>query len=802
MADNGNYNAKEVEKKLKELWEKEKIYQFNPKAKNKNSKDIYSIDTPPPYISGKMHIGHACSYSQQDFIARFRRMFEGTVFYPFGTDDNGLPTERFVEKTNNVKSKDMSRAAFIELCLKTLKETTGGFVQDWKDIGLSPDFGIYYSTIDRSTQKISQQSFIDLYKKGEIYESSFPTLWCPEDQTTVAQAELEDKELPSLFSTLKFQVEGKDLLIATTRPELLPACVAVFVNPDDSRYKKLVGKKAKVPLFNLEVPIIADESAQMDKGTGVLMICSYGDKYDAQSITKHKLTPKVIINPNGTIDFSKLNFDDPVINLAEDITANKLKVKDARKRILKYLKNKELIIGEPKSINHVVNVHDKCGTEIEILPTKQWFIKILDKKKELVEQGKKVNWHPEFMFKRYENWVNGLEWDWNISRERHFGVPIPVWQCPKCHEIILPEEKELPVDPLQLKKKCPKCKIEAKGEEKVLDTWATSSLTPQIASSLVNGKVKIPFSLRPQAHDIIRTWAFYTITKSYLHEKEIPWKDIIVSGYVTMGGKKMSKSKGNVIDPRKVLEIYGADAMRFWAAGNKLGEDLDYNEKDLLSGKKFVTKLWNANKFVFMNLEDYKNKKPKFLEKSDQLLLNELNKIIENSTKNFLSYEYLKVKLELESFFWHNFCDNYLEIVKHRVYNGTNEEKESAKYVLYNSLLSIIKMMAPITPFITEEIYQKYFRDNEKDKSIHISKWPEKLKIETGKEDEKIWQKLIEIIEKVRKTKSEEKKSMKAEIILTLSNEDSITLKDCIGDLKAVTCAKEIKEGDFSVGFL
>lgn len=773
------YDPKEAEKKLKEFWEKEEIYKFNPKAKNKNAKTIYSIDTPPPYISGKMHIGHACSYSQQDFIARFRRMFEGTVFYPFGTDDNGLPTERFVEKINNVRSKDMSRAAFIELCLKTLKETTAGFVQDWKDIGLSADFKLYYSTIDKPTQKVSQKSFIDLYKQGDIYESSFPTLWCPEDQTTVAQAELEDKELPSLFSTLKFKAEGKDLLIATTRPELLPACVAVFVNPEDSRYKKLAGKKAKVPLFNFEVPIIADESAQMDKGTGVLMICSYGDKYDAQSITKHKLTPKIIINPNGTINFGEYSG---------------LKIKAARKKILEDLKNAGLIT-EQKSIMHAVNVHDKCGTEVEILPTKQWFIKILDKKKELVGQGKKVKWHPEFMFKRYENWVNGLEWDWNISRERHFGVPIPVWECTRCGEIILPEDGELPVDPLQLKKKCPKCKIEAKGEEKVLDTWATSSLTPQIASSLVEGKVKIPFSLRPQAHDIIRTWAFYTVTKSYLHEKEIPWKDIIVSGYVTMGGEKMSKSKGNVIDPRKILEAYGADAMRFWAAGNKLGEDLDYNEKDLLTGKKFVTKLWNATKFTFMNIGDYKNKKPKSLGKSDQLLLNELNRIIENSTKNFLYYEYLRVKMDLESFFWRDFCDNYLEIVKYRVYNGTAEEKESAKYTLYNSLLAIIKMMAPITPFITEELYQKYFMKNEGDKSIHISAWPEKIEIKSEKNDEEVWKKLLEIIEKVRKAKSEAKKSMKAEIILTLERKDKELLKECLPDLKAVTCSREIKEG-------
>jgi len=781
--NNENYDFKEAEKRILKFWLDNKIFKFNPLSKKK----IYSIDTPPPYISGKMHIGHAFSYSQQDFIARFRRMLGENVFYPFGTDDNGLPTERFVEKTNNVKSTDMSRAKFIELCLKTLKETTNGFIQDWKDIGMSADFETYYSTIDKNAQKISQKSFIELFKQKDIYKKEFPTLWCCECQTSIAQAEMEDKEQPSFFTTLKFSANGKDLLVATTRPELLPACVAVFVNPEDQKYKHIIGKKAKVPLFNFEVPIIADESAQPDKGTGVLMICSYGDKYDSQSVNKYKLNPKIIINKNGIINFGNYNG---------------LKIKAARKKILEDLKNANLIT-EQKSINHVVNVHDKCGTEIEILPTNQWFIKILDIKEKLMEQGKKVKWHPEFMFKRYENWVSGLEWDWNISRNRHFGVPIPVWECEKCNEIILPEEKELPIDPLQTQKKCPKCKTEAIAEKMVLDTWMTSSLSPQIAASLSKEKTKIPFSLRPQAHDIIRTWAFYTIVKAYLHEKEIPWKDIVVSGNVSLGGDKMSKSKGNIIEPKIVLENYGADAMRYWAASSKLGEDLDYQEKDLVTGKKFVTKLWNATKFVFMNMGEYQNKKPKKLHKIDKLFLNELNQIINSSTENFSNYEYSKVKLDTDSFFWKSFCDNYLEIVKYRVYNGTEEEKESAKYVLYNSLLTIIKLIAPIIPFITEEVYQKYFKSQEKEKSVHISSWPKEFDIKIDKNDEKIWSKFVEILEAVRKAKSEAKKSMKTEIILTISKEDKKLLESTLDDLKAVTCSKEIKEDkSFSVEFI
>jgi valyl-tRNA synthetase len=730
------FDFKEIENKWKTFWEKEKIFKAD-----LSKKEIYSIDTPPPTVSGMMHIGHAFSYSQQDFIARFRRMFlvskNGSVFYPFGTDDNGLPTERLVEKMNNVKSKDMSREDFIKLCLKTLKEILPNFVQDWKDLGVSCDYNVSYSTIDNNSRKISQKSFIDLYKKKEIYKKEFPTIWCPECQTPIAQAELEDKEEKSLFSTIKFQCEGKELPIATTRPEMLQACVAVFVHPSDKRYSNLIGKKAKIPLFNFEVPIIADKSAEPEKGTGAMMICSYGDKYDVDAINRYKLNPKLIFDKSGRINSGEYKG---------------LKIKEARKKILEDL-DKNNLISEKKEIEHVVNVHDKCGTPIEFVTTEQWFIKILDKKNKFVEQGNKIKWYPEFMKKRYDNWVNGLEWDWSISRERHFGVPIPVWECKKCGEIIIAEEKELPVDPLQIKKKCSKCKSEAKPENRVLDTWATSSLTPQLASSLVDNKIKVPFSLRPNAHDIIRTWAFYTIAKTYLHENKIPWKDIVISGIVSLEGEKMSKSKGNVIDPKVVLQNYGADAMRFWAAGSKLGNDLDYEEKDLVAGTKMINKLINASKFVFMNLGDYKGKKPKKLEKLDELFLNKLNLLVKNSTESFLNYEYSKVKSDVEQFFWSDFCDNYLEIVKKRVYQGKGEGKVSAQYALYKSLLTILKLIAPIMPFITEEIYQEYFRKNEKVKSIHISEWPEAEKIK----DSSDFNILVSDLSLIRQEKSKNK---------------------------------------------
>ena len=767
------FDFKNVEEKLKKFWEKEKIYKFNPE----NKKEIFSIDTPPPTVSGEMHIGHAFSYSQQDFIARFMRMKGKSIFYPFGTDDNGLPTERLVEKINNIKSKNLSRTEFIELCLKTLKKITPAFVQNWKDIGMSCDYESYYSTIDKHSQKISQSSFIELFKKKEIYKKNFPTIWCPECQTSIAQAELEDKEQESLFLTLRFKCDGKNLLIATTRPELLGACVAVFVNPKDKRYKNLVGKKAKVPIFNFEVPIIKDESAGIEKGTGALMICSYGDRFDAEAINKHKLKSKIILNENGTLKTEKYSG---------------LKIKDARKKILEDLEKNNFVV-EKKQIKHFVNVHDKCGTEIEFIETEQWFTKILDKKNELISQAKKINWYPKFMFKRYENWVNGLEWDWGISRNRHFGVPIPVWECPKCKEIILPEEKELPVDPLQLKKKCKKCKADAVPEKMVLDTWATSSLTPQIAEQLSQSKnkIKIPYSLRPQGHDIIRTWAFYTIVKSYLHDKKIPWKNIMISGNVSMAGEKMSKSKGNVVSPQEVMKIYGSDALRFWAAGSKLGSDLDYQEKDLVAGKKLINKLINASKFVFMNLADFDYKKPKKFEKLDEIFLGELNQLIKFSTGNFEKYEYSKVKSDVEKFFWEEFAGNYLEIVKGRVYRGQGDAKKSAQYVLYKSLLEILKMLAPLMPFITEEIYQEYFKKNEKEESIHISSWP----IEGNEAPSENWKTFTEILTKVRQEKSFAKKPMNAEIRLELLKKDYELLykNNLLDDLENVTNTKEMQ---------
>ncbi len=732
---------KEIEEKWKKFWEKEKIYRFDASSKKK----IFSIDTPPPTVSGKMHIGAAGSYSQMDFIARFMRMRGFNLFYPFGTDDNGLATERLVEKTKNVKSKEMSREKFIKLCLDFLKRELPLFIQDWKDIGISCDWDLYYSTINEHSRKISQWSFLDLYKKGRMERRDAPSMWCPECKTGVAQVEVEDKLIPSTFVDIKLKVDGEDLIISTTRPELFPASVAVFYNPQDKRYKHLKGKKAKIPIFDIEVPILEDKRASMEKGTGIAYCATFGDQTDMEWQKAYNLPIKEAIGGDGRMTAISGKY-------------RGMKVKEARKKIIEDLRKENFLVKEEKII-HPVNVHERCGTEIEFVKSRQWFVRYLDLKKDMLKWGSELNWTPKFMKVRYDNWVKGLQWDWLISNQRHFGIPFPVWYCENCQEVILAKEKDLPVDPLQDKpplNECPKCKSKnIIGERDVLNTWFTSSMSPQIAIQLVDKKIQsklFPMVLRPQGHDIITFWLFNTVVKSRLHFGKNPWKDVAISGFVTLGGQKMSKSKGNIIRPQDITKEHGADALRYWAASSKLGKDFDYQEKELIAGKRFITKLVNATKFVFMNLEDWNYEKPKKLEKIDELFLGKLNEVIKEATKNFECYEYSKAKQEVENFFWHDFADNYLEIVKKRIYNEKGEKKMSAQYALYHSLLGVLKMVAPITPYITEEIYQNYFKKFEKDKSIHVSGWPKEFKI--GKVDKKDWDIFVENLTRVRQEKS------------------------------------------------
>lgn len=787
-------NFKQIEEKWRKFWEKEKIYKFDKDSKKK----IYSVDIPPPTISGRLHMGHAFGDSQQDFFVRFKRMSGFNVLVPFGTDDNGLPTLRLIEKEKKVDSRKMKREDFIKLCLKTVKEELiPQFLEDEQRLGISNDWDLFYSTIDKNSQRISQESFIDLYKKGRAYRLEAPALWCTECKTTIAQVELEDKESESTFNDIKFKTkDGEELVIATTRPEFLPSTVALFFHPDDKRYKKLKGKRAIIPLFNYEVPILTDKNCSPEKGTGLMMVCTFGDQEDVEKYKEHKLELRELLTHDGKLT-----------SIAGKYSG--MKIKDAREAIINDLKKKGLLIKQEK-ITHAVNTHERCGTDIEFLTHKQWFIKYLDLKKNMLKWGKEIKWHPEYMVHRYNNWVKGLKWDWCISRQIPFGIPFPVWYCKKCEEVILAREEDLPVYPLEDKppvKVCPKCKSkEFIPETDIMNTWATSALTPTIVKEILKdtpayNKIKDrPMNIRRNGHDIITFWDFNTIVKSRLHYGFSPWEELFINGWMLgADGKKMSKSRGNGIAPQDVIEKWGADALRYLSATSKLGEDLNFPEKELVAGKKFITKLTNASKFVFMNLKDWDGKKPKKLEKTDELFLGKLNIAIKSSTKSFEEYEYSRAKFNAEEFFWKTFCDNYLEIVKKRIYNEKGDKKTSAQYTLYQSLLAILKMMAPITPFITEEIYQTYFKKFEKAKSIHISSWPEKIKI--GKVNEKDFDELVKIISKVRHEKTKAKKPMNSEIVLTFDKKVHENLKEILEDLKNVTNAKEINQGKFKVEF-
>ncbi len=788
------YDANKCEAKWASRWIKDRTYTFDPKSK----KESYIIDTPPPTVSGSMHAGHAFSYSQQDFIARYNRMKGKNVFYPFGTDDNGLPTERLIEKTKKVESTKMDRAEFVALCDKTIKEIQPAFIQDWIALGMSCDFSTPYSTINAYCQKTSQTSFIDLYKKGYVYQSETPISWCVKCQTAIAQAEFENVELDSHFNDIIFKSGDKELIISTTRPELIPACVGLFFNPADKRYKGMKGKFAKVPLFDYEVPILPDENVDTEKGTGIMMCCSFGDKEDVEKWHKHNLELRVIFEKYG-----KLN------ELAGKYKG--LKINDARKEILNDLKEKGHL-KKQSQIKHNVNVHDKCGTEIEYLKTKQWYIKILDKKHELLEAADKIKWYPEHMKKRFVHWVENLNWDWCVSRQRHFGIPFPLWYDKKTGEVILADESQLPVYPARdLPKNYKGDKKNLIAEEDVFDTWATSSVSPQIIldwkgkSGYGAGFENFPCTLRQQAHDLIRTWAFYTIVKSLYHHNKAPWKNIMISGHaLDAQGRKMSKSLGNVVSPQDLIKKYGADAVRLWAATTRLGDDIKYREDDVKNGQKTVTKLWNASKFVFMHLKDYGNICGR-LELMDKWMLIKANKVIKEATDGFESYEYSQAKRAVEEFFWGVFCDNYLEIVKDRLYNPDkrgNEPKLSAQCTLYKVMLDVLKMFAPLSPFVTEEIFNSYYAKRENLASIHTTAWPQYEKTTEDKNVEALGDRFVALLSEVRKYKSSQGKSLKEEVKITLEDKEYALLKDCMLDFKAACNAKEIISGKkFSVSF-
>ncbi len=777
------YNFKETEQSILKFWEKEKIYKFD----SKKEKKVYSIDAPPPYASaGHLHVGHALSYTQFEIIARIMRMAGFNVYFAPGYDDNGLPTEKYVEEKLGINKAKTNRAEFRKICLEESKKVESIYTEKvFKRLGHSYDWGLLYQTISPEAQKVSQTAFLKLIKKGECYRAKEPTIWCPYHETALAQAEVEDLNRKTKLNYIEFGVSEK-VLIATTRPEFLASCVGIFVHPDDKRYKRLIGKEIEVPLFNYKVKVIKDETVDPEFGTGIMMVCTFGDNADIEKWKKYKLDLKISIDDKGRLNELGGKYKG-------------LTLHEARETISKDLE-KEGRLKKQETLDQTVGSCWRCSTPVEYIVKEQWFINTLKHKKRLLEMGRRVKWHPGFMRTRYENWVKNLGWDWSISRQRYYGVPIPVWYCERCG-ILLPDEKDLPLDPIEVNKKCIKCNKLAIPEEDVFDTWMTSSNSPEIALRWLENPIQYkklaPMSLRPQSHDIIRTWAFYTILKSYLLFNRIPWKNIIINTFVLDSkGRGMSKSKGNVVWAEELVEKYGADVFRYWVGGSNLGSDLPFNEQELIAGKRLVTKIWNATKFVFMNLEDFDGRKPKKLEKIDQLFLEKLNQTTKKAREQYLSYNVSGARKTIEDFFWSMFCDNYLEIVKKRVYNSNGSRKISAQYTLYQSLLTLLKLFSPITPFITEEIYQKYFKKREKEKSIHLTNWPEAKGKISPSEDLDLF---LKILGKVRQEKSNAKKAMNFEIVLTIPKKEQQIINEMIDDLKGVSNAKSIKEGKFNV---
>ncbi len=778
------YNFKEIEEKIRKFWDKEKIYKFDFEKKE----NVYSIDTPPPYASaGHLHVGHALHYTQFEIIARIMRMIGKNVYFAPGFDNNGLPTEKYVEEKLGINKLKTNRLEFRKICLKESKKVEEVYKKKvFEKLGHSYDWDLLYTTISPEAQRVAQTSFLRLIKKKECYRKKEPTIWCPYHGTALAQAEVEDLKRTTKLNYIEFG-DKERILIATTRPELLSSCVGIFVNPNDERYKKLIGKQILVPIFNYTVKVRTDKKVDRDFGTGIVMVCTFGDTTDLEWYKKYKLDLKISIDKNG-----KLNK-----NAGKFIGLN---LKEGRKAILNELENQGRL-KKQESLEQTIGSCWRCNTPVEYLVTDQWLIHTLKHKKELLEMGKKIRWHPKFMEIRYKDWVKNLAWDWVISRQRYYGVPIPAWYCDKCGKIILPNEKELPLDPLQIKKKCI-CGGSGIPEKDVFDTWMTSSQTPEIAMRWLEKpeqyKKLTPMSLRPQSHDIIRTWAFYTILKSYLLFNRIPWKDLVIGTFILDSkGHGMSKSKGNAIWADELINKYGADVFRYWVGGASIGRDLFFNEQDLIAGKKFIIKLYNASNFVFMNLENFKNKKPVRFEAIDRYMLQKTKKMGEEAKQQYLKYNLTGAKKIIENFFWHDFCDNYLEIVKNRIYQN-KKGRESAEYTLYKCLLMILKLIAPIVPFITEEIYQNHYKKTEKSKSIHLSLFEEinsNEKLDSGNL-------FMEILSKIRYEKTIKEKSMRSKIILTLEKKDYDKLKGMIEDLKDVTNATEINIKEFKVEFI
>lgn len=780
------YNALEKEAKWLDYWKENKVYEFKP-----DEREVYSIDTPPPTVNGKIHIGHIFSYSQTEMLARYKRLRGYNIFYPFGFDDNGLPSERLVEKEQGKKAHEIGREEFSKLCYKTTDKYEEEFKDLFSKMGVSTDWNVAYKTVSPSTIKISQASFLDLIDKKHCYHKESPALWCNECLTSIAQAELETKTVKTTFNYVKFKTveDDEEFTIATTRPELLPAIVCVFVNPNDEKHKSLIGKTAKIPVIDVEVPIMADDKVAIDKGTGAVMCCTFGDQTDIEWWKKYNLPLKHIFTENGRIKESVKSYGG-------------LKIKEARKKIVEDLQNGGYIV-KIEDLEHEVQTHERCGKEVEYSVMKQWFINTIDHKEDFIKIGNEIKWHPAHMRARYDEWVNNIAWDWCISRQRYFGVPFPVWFCKECGEPIFARKEDLPVNPLIDKpdiEKCSKCGgNEFIPETDVMDTWATSSITPLINMKYGEKEnyenLLKPMSLRTNASEIIRTWDFYTIVKSFYHFGQRPWNNVMISGFVMASkGEKISKSKGNSkVEPIDLIKQYSADVIRYWAGSGRLGTDIVFSEETLSRGKKLINKIWNVSKFIEMHLSDYEDREFTNFEYVDKWILGSFQEM----EKSFISYlEDYEVGLALnilEKFFW-NFCDNYIEIVKHRLYRP-EEFGEISRYsgqkTVYTLLYKLLQDFSIFFPFITEEIFQELYHNNI---SIHTTEI-KSLNFEFS-EEVNSGNQMLEIISIARGEKTNNNVSLKTPIknlSLGVNNKLEEAIKHSIKDFKATLFINDLQ---------
>jgi valyl-tRNA synthetase len=747
------FNVQEIEKKWQSKWEETGTYHFD---WNDKKRTVFSIDTPPPYTSGEFHMGLVLNWTYFDMVARYKRLRGFNVYFPQGWDCHGLPVEVEVEKRNNIRKTDIPPDQFRKLCMELVSKYIGVMKASIMRLGCSIDWSTEYRTMNPDYWRRTQLSFILLYDKGFIYRGTHPVNWCPRCETAIADAEVEYDTRNAQLHYIKFELEsGGFLEIATSRPELIPACVMVAVNPNDERYTKYVGKKVHVPTTNRTVEVVADEMADPKFGTGVVMICTYGDKADVKSVMKQNLSAIMCVDEKGRMTQNAGKYAG-------------MKTDEAKKAILADLKNVGLV-DKIEPLSQEVSLCWRCHTPIEILEREQWFMKTRELTDKVEKNAMEITWFPDYMKHRLIDWAKSLEWDWVISRQRVFATPIPIWYCKECNEIILAKPEWVPIDPRIEKPKiakCPKCGgTEFTPETDVFDTWMDSSITCAVHAGWPDRKDwrrLFPADMHPSGVDIIRTWAYYLMVRHLALFGEKPYKSCLINGMVLgTDGREMHKSLGNYVASLEVLDKYGADATRQWAAGGgATGSDIPFRWPDVEYGWRFLIKLWNASSFVSMLLKDYEpSEKAEFdLQPLDRWILSKAERLTEKVTDAFDGCQFNIAMEEVRNFAWHVFCDCYIEAVKDRLYKPEiygKAKQKAAQHTLYTVLYRILQLLAPLTPHVTEEIYQTLYAKDKGCKSLHLSPWPKVDRKLLSEEEEKSGDLAVAVITEVRREKAE-----------------------------------------------